>query len=206
MRGWVQVSLPRGSGWTPFSTAQPRCCPAGSAVPGADRLGDGRRAGACVRRAAFSPEAKARALAMVRNMESVLRSDLALLAWMSPATRRQATAKLGAFENKIGYPDKWRDYSGARCPAPGVRRQSSRRRTRSSSRGAFSLAGHPGRPRRNGPCHRPTVNAYYSATNNEVVFPAGVLQPPLFDPDAPDAVNYGGIGAGIGHRDDARLR
>ena len=154
---------------------------------------------------AFSPEAKARALAMVRNMESVLRSDLALLAWMSPATRRQATAKLGAFENKIGYPDKWRDYSGLMSGARG----SSTifwRRTRSSSRGAFTWPGTPCSTPAEWTMSPPTVNAYYSATNNEVVFPAGVLWGPLFDPDAPDAVNYGGIGEGIGHENDARIR
>jgi putative endopeptidase len=145
----------------------------------------------------FSPEAKARALAMVRNMESVLRSDLATLAWMSPATRRQAIAKLDAFENKIGYPDKWRDYSGL-----DIRRQGFVENLLSANAFEFArrvhLAGHPA-DRTEWTMSPPTVNAYYSATNNEVVFPAGVLQPPLFDPDAPDAVNYGGIGAGIGH-------
>jgi putative endopeptidase len=145
----------------------------------------------------FSPEAKARALAMVRNMESVLRSDLATLAWMSPATRRQAIAKLDAFENKIGYPDKWRDYSGL-----DVRRQGFVDNLLAANAFEFArrvhLAGHLA-DRTEWTMSPPTVNAYYSATNNEVVFPAGVLQPPLFDPDAPDAVNYGGIGAGIGH-------
>lgn len=146
---------------------------------------------------AFSPEAKARALAMVGNMESVLRSDLATLAWMSPATRRQAIAKLDAFENKIGYPDKWRDYSTL-----AIQRQPFVDNVLAANAFEFArrvhLAGHPA-DRTEWTMSPPTVNAYYSATNNEVVFPAGVLQPPVFDPDAPDPVNYGGIGAGIGH-------
>jgi putative endopeptidase len=145
----------------------------------------------------FSPEAKARALAMVRNMESVLRSDLATLNWMSPATRRQAIAKLDAFENKIGYPDKWRDYS-----ALAIGRQAFVENVLAANAFEFArrahLAGLPA-DRTEWTMSPPTVNAYYSATNNEVVFPAGVLQPPVFDPDAPDPVNYGGIGAGIGH-------
>jgi len=145
----------------------------------------------------FSPAAKARALAMVRNMEAVLHDDLATLAWMSPATRKQAITKLDAFMNKIGYPDKWRDYSRLEV-----------------SRGPFIdnvIAANEfdqnrrlakiGRPvdRTEWTMSPPTVNAYYSPGFNEVVFPAGILQPPFFDPEAPDAVNYGGIGAGIGH-------
>jgi putative endopeptidase len=145
----------------------------------------------------FSPKAKARALAMVQNMESVLRTDLATLAWMSPATRRQAITKLDAFQNKIGYPDKWRDYS-----VLDVRRRAFIKNLLAANSFEFArrirLAGHPA-DRTEWTMSPPTVNAYYSATNNEVVFPAGVLQPPIFDPDAPDAVNYGGIGAAIGH-------
>jgi putative endopeptidase len=145
----------------------------------------------------FSPEAKARALSMVRNMEAVLREDLSTLAWMSPATRTQAIAKLDAFTNKIGYPDKWRDYSGLtieRRPfwdnllaANGFeyRRQISKIGI-PVDRTEFGIT-------------PPTVDAYYRESLNEIVFPAGIMQPPFFDPQADDAVNYGGMGAVIGH-------
>jgi len=114
---------------------------------------------------------------MVRNMESVLRSDLATLAWMSPATRRQAIAKLDAFENKIGYPDKWRDYSGL-----DIRRQGFVENLLSANAFEFArrvhLAGHPA-DRTEWTMSPPTVNAYYSATNNEVVFRLAFSSHPL---------------------------
>jgi putative endopeptidase len=145
----------------------------------------------------FSPEAKARALAMVRNMESALRTDLETLAWMSAATRQRAIAKLDGFQNKIGYPDRWRSYASLR-----VRPQPFAENFLAANAFDFArrvhLAGHP-TDRTAWRMSPPTVNAYYEGAGNEVVFPAGVLQPPLFDPAAPDAVNYGGIGAGIGH-------
>jgi putative endopeptidase len=145
----------------------------------------------------FPPEAKARALAMVRNMEAVLREDLGTLAWMSPATRQQAITKLDAYLNKIGYPDTWRDYSKldvARRPfvanfIAAADFDYARR---------INKIGHPP-DRMEWTMSPPTVNAYYNPSINEVVFPAGILQPPFFDPKAPDAVNYGGIGAAIGH-------
>jgi putative endopeptidase len=146
---------------------------------------------------AFSPEAKARALAMVRNMEAVLRDDLGTLSWMSPATRQQAIAKLDAYLNKVGYPDTWRDYS---------KLDVSRRPFVQNFLAAadFDFArriNKIGRPpdRMEWTMSPPTVNAYYNPSINEVVMPAGILQPPFFDPQAPDAVNYGGIGAAIGH-------
>jgi putative endopeptidase len=146
---------------------------------------------------AFSPEAKARALAMVRNMEAVLRDDLGTLSWMSPATRQQAISKLDAYLNKVGYPDTWRDYS---------KLDVSRRPFVENFLAAadFDYArriNKIGRPpdRMEWTMSPPTVNAYYNPSINEVVMPAGILQPPFFDPQAPDAVNYGGIGAAIGH-------
>jgi putative endopeptidase len=145
----------------------------------------------------FSPAARARALALVKNMEAVLHDDLRTLAWMTPATRQRAIAKLDLFANKIGYPDKWRDYSALTVKhGPYV--------TNLLAADAFDVArrihrlGHPV-DRTEWTMTPPTVNAYYNSTMNEIVFPAGILQPPFFDPEADDAVNYGGIGAVIGH-------
>jgi putative endopeptidase len=145
----------------------------------------------------FPPTAKQRALEMVRNIESVFRDRLQTLAWMSDTTRVQATAKLATFTTKIGYPDKWRDYSTLTIK-PGhfltnqmAAREYERRRTLARI----------GRPvdRLEWGMTPPTVNAYYNASMNEIVFPAGIMQPPFFDPKADDAVNYGGMGAVIGH-------
>jgi putative endopeptidase len=145
----------------------------------------------------FPPEAKARALAMVRNMEAVLREDLGTLAWMSPETRKQAITKLDAFVNKIGYPDKWRDYSKLEI----TRRPFIENLEAASEFDYQRRITMIGRPvdRTQWNMSPPTVNASYNAGFNEVSFPAGILQPPFFDPAASDAVNYGGIGAGIGH-------
>jgi putative endopeptidase len=146
---------------------------------------------------AFPPEAKARALAMVKNLMAALHDDLQTLDWMSPATRVQATAKLDAFMLKIGYPDKWRDYSDYKVTRDPY--------VVNTIRGnAFETAWDLAKVDK--PVDRtqwdmtpPTVNAYYDPTMNEIVFPAGILQPPFFNPNADDAVNYGGIGAVIGH-------
>ncbi|MFL5484496.1 MAG: M13 family metallopeptidase [Gemmatimonadaceae bacterium] len=145
----------------------------------------------------FTPQAKQRALEMVRNLESVFRDRLQTLGWMSDTTKTQATAKLAAFTNKIGYPDKWRDYSTLTIK-PGhfldnqlAVQQYERRRT-------LSRIGQPV-DRTEWGMTPPTVNAYYNPSMNEIVFPAGILQPPFFDPNADDAVNYGGMGAVIGH-------
>jgi putative endopeptidase len=145
----------------------------------------------------FTPQAKQRALEMVRNLESVFHDRLQTLAWMSDTTKVQATGKLAAFTNKIGYPDKWRDYSTLTIK-PGnfldnqvAVRQYERRRT-------LSRIGQPV-DRAEWGMTPPTVNAYYNPSMNEIVFPAGIMQPPFFDPKADDAVNYGGMGAVIGH-------
>ncbi len=145
----------------------------------------------------FPPEAKARADKMVRNLIAALREDLSTLPWMGAETRKAALAKLDAFTPKIGYPDKWRDYSSYKV-----------------ERGAHAgnvLNGalyehHRDMDKIGKPVDRtewgmtpPTVNAYYNASRNEIVFPAGILEPPFFDGAADDAVNYGGIGAVIGH-------
>jgi putative endopeptidase len=145
----------------------------------------------------FPPEAKARALDMVNHLTEALHDDLQTLPWMGPATRQQALAKLAAFNRKIGYPDKWRDYSAFTV-----------------DRGPYALnqmhgfqfefkrdLNKIGKPvdRNEWGMTPPTVNAYYSSEMNEIVFPAGILQPPFFDPNADDASNYGAMGAVIGH-------
>jgi putative endopeptidase len=145
----------------------------------------------------FPPEAKARALDMVKNIEAALRTDLMTLDWMSPATREAAIKKLDLFTLKIGYPDKWRDYSAFK-----VERASY---TENVFRGdAFEWARQMdkvGKPVDRGEWDMspPTVNAYYNPSMNEIVFPAGILQPPFYDAKADDAMNYGAIGAVIGH-------
>jgi putative endopeptidase len=145
----------------------------------------------------FTPEAKARALAMVKNMEAVLRERLASLAWMSDSTRTFAIAKLDAFVNKIGYPDKWRDYSKLELSKQSfvANRYAvvdfERRRD-------FAKVGKP-TDRSEWGMTPATVNAQYNPLANDVTFPAAIMQPPFFDPNADDAVNYGGMGAAIGH-------
>jgi putative endopeptidase len=146
---------------------------------------------------AFPPEAKAKAGAMVKNLMVGLREDIATLDWMSAATREQATKKLDAIQLKIGYPDKWRDYSGYRVDrGPYVDNE-----LRSNEFETGYQLGKIGKPfdRSIWTVTPPTVNAYYSAQRNEIVFPAGILQPPFFDPNRDDALNYGAMGAVIGH-------
>jgi putative endopeptidase len=145
----------------------------------------------------FPPEAKARALAMVHNLIAALRDDLQTLPWMGPDTRTQATAKLEAFAVKIGYTDKWRDYSALRIDRKSYAENQLRSLEFESTRRLNKI----GKPvdRTEWGMTPPTVNAYNNSSMNEIVFPAGILQPPFYDPKADDAVNYGGIGAVIGH-------
>jgi putative endopeptidase len=145
----------------------------------------------------FTPEAKARALAMVGNLIAALKSDLTTLAWMSETTRQRATTKLEAFAKKIGYPDKWRDYT-----ALSVDRGPYVLNVLRANQFAFNYnLGRIGKPvdRMQWGMTPPTVNAYYNPSMNEIVFPAGIMQPPFFDAQADDAINYGGMGAVIGH-------
>ena len=145
----------------------------------------------------FTPAAKARALAMVTNMVAVLRDRLTGLEWMQQATRTQALAKLNAFARKIGYPDKWRDYSALDVkPGPFILNVLSA--AQFDTRRDLAKIGKPV-DRTEWGMTPPTVNAYYNPQMNEIVFPAGILQPPFFDPAADDALNYGGMGAVIGH-------
>jgi putative endopeptidase len=145
----------------------------------------------------FPPQAKQRAHEMVQNLVAALHSDIETLPWMSDPTRKQALAKLAAMNLKIGYPDKWRDYSSYQ-----VARDSYVENLQRGS--AFEF--HRELAKIDKPVDRnewdmspPTVNAYYDPNMNEIVFPAGILQPPFFDAKADDALNYGGIGAVIGH-------
>ena len=146
---------------------------------------------------AFSPEAKGKALDLVKNLQAALRERMIHLDWMTEATKKKALAKLGTFIIKIGYPDRWRDYS-----------------TLEITRGPYvlnALAANAFESRRNlaklgKPVDRTEwlmnaeeVNAYYEPLTNEICFPAGILQPPFFDPQADDASNYGATGATIGH-------
>ena len=146
---------------------------------------------------AFPPEAKARALAMVKNLMAALHDDLSTLDWMGQATREQALKKLAAIQLKIGYPDKWRDYSGFRVDrGPYVENV----RRGNDFENAYDV-GKIGRPMDRGEWDMtpPTVNAYYNPLRNEIVFPAGILQPPFYDSNRDDAMNYGAMGAVIGH-------
>ena len=146
---------------------------------------------------AFPPEAKTRALAMVKNLEAALADDIRQLPWMSEATRQQALIKLAAINNKIGYPDKWRDYSALDI----MRGPYVDNRFRAEQFEFHRELNKVGKPvdRNEWGMSPPTVNAYYNPQLNEIVFPAGILQPPFFDFDADDASNYGSMGAIIGH-------
>jgi putative endopeptidase len=146
---------------------------------------------------AFPPEAKARAEEMVRNIKAALRDRLETIDWMSPETRKAALKKLDAIAVKIGYPSKWKDYSGLAVDR-GVYVLNVLQAEAFNRRKELAKIGKPV-DKSEWRMTPPTVNAYYTASENEIVFPAGILQPPFFDPRADDAVNYGGIGMVIGH-------
>ena len=133
----------------------------------------------------------------LQYLEQSLDRDIATLPWMTDATKKEAKIKLDAIRNKIGYPEKWRDYSSIKI-------------TRDDFLGDYTRAaqfeGHRQANKIGKPVDKiewdmtpPTVNAYYSGQFNEIVFPAGILQPPFFTKELDDAVNFGGIGAVIGH-------
>ena len=145
----------------------------------------------------FGAEGKERTLKMVDALEKALGQDLEKVPWMTPATRQQALVKLQAITNKIGYPDKWRDYSSSPSSATTPSATDARRRSSSSS-ASWTRSASPWTAREWG-MTPPTVNAYYDPQMNNINFPAGILQPPFFDNKEDDAVNYGGIGMVIGH-------
>jgi putative endopeptidase len=145
----------------------------------------------------FTPEAKARALEMVRNIRAEFRDRLGRVTWMSDATKAKAYRKLDAIVNKIGYPDHWRDYSALEIgDAPYVTNEIAANRF--ESRRDLAKVDRP-TERSEWSMTPPTVNASYNPNYNDITFPAGIMQPPFFDPNADDAVNYGGMGAVIGH-------
>jgi putative endopeptidase len=145
----------------------------------------------------FPPAAKARMRELVANLIEAYHDEISTLEWMSPETRKRALEKLAKFNPKIGYPDKWRDYSTLQIGRDDLL-------TNVRHAVAFEVARNLaklGKPIDRGEWGMTpqTVNAYYNAGLNEIVFPAAILQPPLFDMEADDAVNYGAIGAVIGH-------
>ncbi|MFZ0639164.1 MAG: M13 family metallopeptidase [Candidatus Acidiferrales bacterium] len=145
----------------------------------------------------FPPEAKAAALKMVHNILDALHDDIQTLDWMGPATKQAALYKLSKVNIKVGYPDKWRDYS-----AYHVARASYVENVFHGDQYEFHRdLDKIGKPvdRTEWDMTPPEVNAYYGPSMNEIVFPAGILQPPYFDAHVDDAINYGGIGAAIGH-------
>jgi predicted metalloendopeptidase len=146
---------------------------------------------------AFPPAAKARMVEMVNNLGDALGADINGLAWMNDATKKQALAKLAAFTRKIGYPDKWRDYSALDIDR-GVYVTNALRSRLFETKYEIAKIGKPV-DRNEWSMSPPTVNAYYNPSRNEIVFPAGILQPPFFDPNRDDAYNYGSAGAVIGH-------
>ena len=146
---------------------------------------------------AFPASSKAKVLEMVENLRTALKARIEALAWMTPATKAKAQTKLAAMRVKIGYPDVWRDYTNLRIQRqPYVLNLMETRRFEFARRLA-----NLGRPidRNEWDMTPQTNNAYYNPSMNEIAFPAGILQPPYFDATADDAVNYGNIGATIGH-------
>jgi putative endopeptidase len=145
----------------------------------------------------FPPEAKAKADELVNNLLKAYEADIQTLDWMSPDTRTKALEKIRQFTPKIGYPSHWRDYSALTVTRADLIGDIQRGAVFEWNREVNRI---------NQPVDRtewgmtpPTINAYYNPSFNEIVFPAAILQPPFFDPHADDAVNYGGIGAVIGH-------
>ncbi len=145
----------------------------------------------------FPPEAKARMLEMVKNLRAAMNETIQGLEWMSPQTKQRALEKLSTFNPKIGYPDKWKDYSRVAIARASYWDDVVAGR-KFAVRDNLTTIGKPVDRGRWG-MTPPTSDAYYNASLNEIVFPAGILQPPAFNIEANDAVNYGAIGVVIGH-------
>ncbi len=145
----------------------------------------------------FTPETKARTVAMTKEIELAMENDLKQLPWMGDETRKRALEKLHSIVNKVGYPDKWRDYGALTITANDFG-GNVLRASQFEDRRQFAKIGKPV-DRGEWGMTPPTVNAYYNPQMNDINFPAGVLQPPLFDPKMDDAPNYGNTGATIGH-------
>ena len=145
----------------------------------------------------FGPEAKRRATELVENLVAALHEELSKLDWMSAETKQQALTKLAAFTRKIGYPDRWRDYSALQVTADSYAANVIAA-NRFDNRRSLMKIGQPV-DRSEWYMTPPTYNAYYNPPMNEIVFPAGILQWPMFDIGQDDAFNYGAIGSVIGH-------
>jgi len=145
----------------------------------------------------FGAEGKTRTLKTVQDIEKALKADIQTLSWMTPATKEQALVKLRAVANKIGYPDNWRDYSTVKI----VRGEAIGNDERATEFEVRRITGKIGKQvdRTEWFMTPPTVNAYYNPTENNINFPAGILQPPYYDNKMDAAVNYGGMGAVVGH-------
>jgi endothelin-converting enzyme/putative endopeptidase len=145
----------------------------------------------------FGPQGKERTLKMVDEIEQAMHNDIEKLSWMTPATKKEALVKLAAVTNKIGYPDQWRDYSSVKVQRDDVVGNDERATEFEVQRHMDKI----GKPvdRKEWAMTPPTVNAYYDPLQNNINFPAGILQPPFYDNQLDDAVNYGGIGAVVGH-------
>jgi len=145
----------------------------------------------------FGEEGKKRTAVMVAALEKALKRDIETLPWMTDATRKRALEKLGAIANKVGYPDRWRDYTSVRIDREDAVGNAARAAHFEFHRDLNKI----GKPVDRGEWQMspPTVNAYYSALFNDINFPVGILQPPFFDNAMDDAVNFGAIGAVIGH-------
>ncbi len=146
---------------------------------------------------AFPPDSKARTIQMVHAIETALDADIKSLTWMSPATKEQAIIKLKGIEDKIGYPSHWRDYSSVKIGRDSYVNNVSKASSFEFERWVAKI----GKPvdRSEWTMTPPTINAYYDPQLNTINFPAGILQPPFFDPKMDDSVNYGAIGMVIGH-------
>jgi predicted metalloendopeptidase len=145
----------------------------------------------------FPPERKARMEELVKNLLAAYKASIDTLDWMSPETKKEAQAKLATFNPKIGYPNKWRDYAKLTIRPDDLAGNVMRSASFAYNRDIGKL----GKPvdRDEWGMTPQTINAYYNARMNEIVFPAAILQPPFFNAQADDAVNYGAIGAVIGH-------
>jgi len=145
----------------------------------------------------FAPETKQKVLVMTQQIEAEMQNEIENLDWMSPATKQAAVAKLHLVQNKIGYPDKWRDYSSLSVERNDYFTNVEHARVFAQKRDWAKV----GKPVDKNEWYMspPTVNAYYDPQMNNINFPAGVLQPPLYDPKEDDAPNYGDTGGTIGH-------
>ena len=176
---------------------QPQQKPRWKRVLGAVNMSMGEALGQLYVAKVFTPEAKERAQVLVDNVRNALKTRIENLDWMSDATKQQAIAKWNTFLPKIGYPDKWRDWSGLN-----VNGDSYYGNVMAASKFNYDYdIAKIGKPtdRKDWGMTPQTVNAYYNPTDNTINFPAAILQPPFFNAKADDAINYGGIGAVIGH-------